>query len=159
MKATPPKTITPTDTEIINVLIEDANGDSQVKIEGGSGTYQIWKLPNSTPNINFQTGTLLATTTSLTYRFIGEDGFKLFLYDTGTLYGDSVSKSKGNYLVALFFGPQVQLAQSAEVTLINQIVNELKLKLDTNLDVKVSTRLADADFIDPLTLPQFIALK
>jgi hypothetical protein len=151
MKATPPKTITPTDTEIINVLIEDANGDSQVKIEGGSGTYQIWKLPNSTPNVDFQTGTLLTTTTSLTYRFIGEDGFKLFLYDTGTLYGDSVSKSKGNYLVALFFGPQVQLAQSAEVTLINQIVNELKLKLDTNLDAKVSTRLADADYIDPAT--------
>jgi len=140
MKATPPKTITPTDTEIINVLIEDANGDSQVKIEGGSGTYQIWKLPNSTPNVDFQTGTLLTTTSNLTYRFIGEDGFKLFIYDTGTLYGDSVSMSKGNYLVALFFGAQVQLAQSAEVTQINQKVNELSLKVDTNLDVKVSTR-------------------
>ncbi len=154
MKATPPKTITPNDTEQINVLIEDANGDSQVKVEGGSGTYQIWKLPNSTPNIDFQTGTLLTTTTNLTYRFIGEDGYKLFLYDTGTLYGDSVSKSKGTYKVALFFGPQVQLAQSAEVTLINQIVNELKLKLDTNLDAKVSTRLADADYIDPATPEQ-----
>jgi hypothetical protein len=140
MKATPPKTITPTDTEIINVLIEDANGDSQVKIEGGSGTYQIWKLPNSTPNVDFQTGTLLTTTSNLTYRFIGENGFKLFIYDTGTLYGDSVSMSKGNYLVALFFGSQVQLAQSAEVTQINQKVNELALKVDTNLDVKVSTR-------------------
>jgi hypothetical protein len=62
MKATPPKTITPTDNELINVLIEDANGDSQVSILGGDNLgYELWKVTTATATDDYATGTLLTT--------------------------------------------------------------------------------------------------
>ena len=85
---------------------------------------------------------------------------------------------KGFYTVGLFQGEeQIDLAQVNEVYEVLDKVNELVLKINSDLDVKVSTRLADADYIEPdnttigqiktkvdaqkkpLTLPQFIALK
>jgi hypothetical protein len=63
---------------------------------------------------------------------------------------------KGSYEQAFYVGNQIQLATDAP-QLLSTIdkLDELTLKVDTNLDVKVSTRLADADYIDPAT-PQTV---
>jgi hypothetical protein len=158
MKATPPKTITPTDTEIINVLIEDASGDSQVSILGGDNLgYELWKVTTATPTDNYATGTLLTTlaTNALPYRFIGISGFDIVGRDTSSGVRRRSSMLKGSYEQAFYVGNQIQLATDAP-QLLSTIdkLDELTLKVDTNLDVKVSTRLADADYIDPATAQQ-----
>jgi hypothetical protein len=159
MKATPPATITPTDTEIINVLIEDANGDSQVSILGGDNLgYELWKVTTATPTDNYATGTLLTTlaTNALPYRFIGISGYDIVGRDTSSGVRRRSSMLKGSYEQAFYVGNQIQLATDAP-QLLSTIdkLDELTLKVDTNLDVKVSTRLADADYIDPAT-PQTV---
>ena len=149
MKATPPKTITPTDTEIINVLIEDANGDSQVSILGGDNLgYELWKVTTATPTDNYATGTLLTTLANNTepYRFIGISGFDIVGRDTSSGVRRRSSMLKGTYEQAFYVGNQIQLATDAP-QLLSTIdkLDELTLKVDTQKD--------------PLTLPQFIALK
>jgi hypothetical protein len=153
MKATPLKTITPTDTEIINVLIEDANGDSQVRLLGGDNLgYEIWKVTTATPTDNYATGTLLATlTTNATpFRFIGISGFDIVGRDVSSGVRRRTSMLKGTYEQAFYVGNQIQLATDApQLIENNQKLDELILKVDTNLDVAVSTRLAEIDFIEP----------
>jgi hypothetical protein len=149
MKATPPKTITPTDTEIINVLIEDANGDSQVSILGGDNLgYELWKVTTATPTDNYATGTLLTTLANNTapYRFIGISGFDIVGRDTSSGVRRRSSMLKGSYEQAFYVGNQIQLATDApQLQENNDKLDELILKIDTQKD--------------PLTLPQFIALK
>jgi hypothetical protein len=149
MKATPPKTITPTDTEIINVLIEDANGDSQVSILGGDNLgYELWKVTTATPTDNYATGTLLTTlaTNALPYRFIGISGYDIVGRDTSSGVRRRSSMLKGTYEQAFYVGNQIQLATDApQLQENNDKLDELILKIDTQKD--------------PLTLPQFIALK
>jgi hypothetical protein len=149
MKATPPKTITPTDTEIINVLIEDANGDSQVSILGGDNLgYELWKVTTATATDNYATGTLLTTlaTNALPYRFIGISGFDIVGRDVSSGVRRRSSMLKGTYEQAFYVGNQIQLATDApQLQENNDKLDELILKIDTQKD--------------PLTLPQFIALK
>lgn len=153
MKATPPKTITPTDTEIINVLIEDANGDSQVSILGGDNeSYEIWKIPTTTATDDYATGTLLATLPDNTtpFRFIGISGFDLVGRDTSSGVRRRSSMLKGSYEQAFYVGNQIQLATDAPQLLENNLkLDELILKVDTNLDEKISTRLAEIDYVAP----------
>lgn len=149
MKAIPPKTITPTDTEIINVLIEDANGDSQVEILGGDNLgYQLWKVTTATATDDYATGTLLTTlaNNSVPYRFIGISGFDIVGRDTSSGVRRRTSMLKGSYEQAFYVGNQIQLATDApQLQENNDKLDELILKIDTQKD--------------PLTLPQFIALK
>jgi hypothetical protein len=149
MKATPPKTITPTDTEIINVLIEDANGDSQLSILGGDNLgYELWKVTTATATDDYATGTLLATlaTNALPFRFIGISGFDIVGRDTSSGVRRRSSMLKGTYEQAFYVGNQIQLATDApQLQENNDKLDELILKIDTQKD--------------PLTLPQFIALK
>jgi hypothetical protein len=57
---------------------------------------------------------------------------------------------KGVYNQAFYVGDQIQLATDApQLIENNQKLDELILKVDTNLDAKVSTRLADADYVEP----------
>jgi hypothetical protein len=57
---------------------------------------------------------------------------------------------KGVYNQAFYVGDQIQLATNApQLEENNQKLDELILKTDTNLDVKVSTRLAAADYVAP----------
>jgi hypothetical protein len=153
MKATPPKTITPTDTEIINVLIEDANGDSQLSILGGDNLgYELWKVTTATATDDYATGTLLTTlsTNALPYRFIGVSGFDIVGRDVSSGVRRRSSMLKGTYTQAFYVGDQIQLATNApQLIENNEKLDELILKVDTNLDVAVSTRLADADYIEP----------
>jgi hypothetical protein len=153
MKATPPKTITPTDTEIINVLIEDANGDSQLSILGGDNLgYELWKVTTATATDDYATGTLLATlaTNANPFRFIGLSGFDIVGRDVSSGVRRRSSMLKGSYEQAFYVGNQIQLATDAP-QLLDTIdkLDELTLKVDTNLDVKVSTRLAAVDYVEP----------
>jgi hypothetical protein len=149
MKATPPKTITPTDTEIINVLIEDANGDSQLSILGGDNLgYELWKVTTATATDDYATGTLLATLANNTapYRFIGISGYDIVGRDVSSGVRRRSSMLKGTYEQAFYVGNQIQLATDApQLQENNDKLDELILKIDTQKD--------------PLTLPQFIALK
>jgi hypothetical protein len=153
MKATPPKTITPTDTEIINVLIEDANGDSQVSILGGDNLgYELWKVTTATATDDYATGTLLTTlaTNAAPYRFIGISGFDIVGRDVSSGVRRRSSMLKGTYTQAFYVGDQIQLATNApQLIENNEKLDELILKVETNLDVAVSTRLAEIDFIAP----------
>jgi hypothetical protein len=59
---------------------------------------------------------------------------------------------KGTYDQAFYVGNQIQLATDApQLQENNDKLTELILKVDTNLDVAVSTRLADADYVEPAT--------
>lgn len=155
MKATPPATITPTDTEIINVLIEDANGDSKVTILGGDNLgYELWKVTSATATDDYATGTLLTTlsTNANPYRFIGISGFDMVGRDISSGVRRRSSMLKGSYTQAFYVGNQIQLATDApQLEENNQKLSEVITKLDAKLDVAISTRLADADYIDPAT--------
>jgi hypothetical protein len=61
-------------------------------------------------------------------------------------------KFGSNGTIPLFYGAEVQLAQSAEVIAI-------KAAVDQYLDATISSRLAAANYTQPLTTPQFLALK
>jgi hypothetical protein len=156
MKATPPKTITATDTEIINVLIEDANGDSKLSILGGDNLgYELWKVTTATATDDYATGTLLTTLANNTqpYRFIGISGYDIVGRDVSSGVRRRSSMLKGTYEQVFYVGTQIQLATDAPQLIdTNNKIDELILKIDTDLDVKVSTRLAAADY--DATTPQ-----
>lgn len=158
MKATPPATITPTDTEIINVLIEDANGDSKLSILGGDNLgYELWKVTTATATDDYATGTLLTTLPDNTqaFRFIGISGYDIVGRDISSGVRRRSSMLKGSYEQAFYVGNQIQLATDApQLQENNDKLSEVILKLDTKLDVAISTRLADADYIDPATPQQ-----
>lgn len=158
MKATPPKTITPTDSEIINVLIEDANGDSKLEILGGDNLgYELWKVTTATATDDYATGTLLTTlsTNANPYRFIGVSGFDIVGRDISSGVRRRSSMLKGTYEQAFYVGNQIQLATDApQLIETNNKIDELILKIDTELDVPISTRLAAADYVDPTTPQQ-----
>jgi hypothetical protein len=149
--ATPPATITPQTTETITANIEDGNGDSSVTIQGGSGDFTLWKITNATPEANYATGTNLGNVTNTTYRFLQADGFKIVIVDNVTGYRIPVSMSKGIYIKGLFFGDQVQLAQSAEVTQINGKVDVLQTDIGNimdNFDISTDSLAAISDAVD-----------
>jgi hypothetical protein len=127
--ATPPATVTAQTTEVITANIEDGNGDSSVTIQGGSGDFTLWKITNATPEADYATGTNLGNVTNTTFRFLHADGYKIVIVDNVTGYRIPVSMSKGVYTKGLFFGDQVQLAQSAEVTQINTKVDIMQIGL------------------------------
>jgi hypothetical protein len=151
--ADPPATITANTNEIINVLIEDANGDSKLNILGGDNLgYELWKVTTATPTDDYATGTLLTTLPDNIngYRFIGISGFDIVGRDISSGVRRRSSMLKGVYNQAFYVGDQIQLATNApQLEENNQKLDELILKTDTNLDVKVSTRLAAIDYVAP----------
>jgi hypothetical protein len=158
MKATPPATITPTDNEIISVLIEDANGDSRLNILGGDNIgYQLWKVPTTTATDDYATGVLLATlaTNALPYRFIGISGFDIVGRDVSSGVRRRTSMLKGVYNQAFYVGNQIQLSTDApQLIENNEKLSEVILKLDTKLDVAVSTRLEGSAYTNAPTTSQ-----
>jgi hypothetical protein len=123
--ATPPRLVTAATTEVITAAIEDGAGDSSVTIQGGSGNFTLWKLANATPEADYATGTDLGDVGNVTFRFLNDPGFKIVIVDNVTGYRITCPMDKGVYVRGLFFGDQVQLAQSAEVTQINTKVDIL----------------------------------
>ena len=151
--ADPPATVTANTNEIITVLIEDANGDSKLNILGGDNLgYELWKVTTATATDDYATGTLLTTLPDNIngYRFIGISGFDIVGRDISSGVRRRSSMLKGVYNQAFYVGDQIQLATNApQLEENNQKLDELILKTDTNLDVKVSTRLAAADYVEP----------
>jgi hypothetical protein len=149
IKTNPPATIEPVTTEQINVLIEDANGDSKLNILGGDNEgYELWKVTNATPTDDYEDGELLTTLADNTesFRFIGITGFAIVGRDVSSGVRRRSSMEKGVYNQAFYVGDQIQLATDApQLIENNQKLDELILKVDTQKK--------------PLTLPQFIALK
>jgi len=138
---TPPETIEANTTEVITCPIEDANGDSSLTIQGGSGNFTLWKISNATAEDDYATGTNLGSVGNVTFRFLQAPGFKIVVRDNTTSFRQVVSMDKGIYTTGLFFGDQVQLAQSAEVTLINNKVDVIGVDLVTiNNGVKKASK-------------------
>lgn len=123
---TPPATLTANTTEVITIQIEDANGDSQVSINGGDGTFQLWKVTTATATNDYATGTLLATVGNGIYRFIGVAGFDIVGVDVNSNIRRRSSMAKGIYTQAFYVGDQIQLAQAPQV-----IENGIKLDVLT----------------------------
>jgi hypothetical protein len=96
-----------------------------VTIQGGSGNFTLWKLANAVPEADYATGTNLGNVANVTFRFLNAPGFKIVIVDNVTGYRITCPMDKGIYIRGLFFGDQVQLAQSAEVTQINTKVDIL----------------------------------
>jgi hypothetical protein len=128
--ANPPATITANTTEVITIVIEDANGNSQVTINGGDGEFELWKVTTSTPTADYATGTLLDTVGNGVYRFIGVTGFDIVGVDTNSNIRRRSSMAKGIYTQAFYVGDQIQLAQAPEVTEINTKVDILQVEIE-----------------------------
>ena len=132
----PPATLTANTTEVITIAIEDANGNSQVTINGGDGNFELWKVTTSTPTADYATGTLLATVGNGIYRFIGVSGFDIVGVDTNSNIRRRTSMAKGIYTQAFYVGDQIQLAQAPQVDEILTKVEILQVDMD---DVKGKT--------------------
>jgi hypothetical protein len=88
-------------------------------------TFEVWKLADGVPEDQYATGTLLDTVGPGKFRFLGADGFKLVIRDQTTNYRVSVEAEKGVYTAEMFFGPAVQLANSATVELIYTLLQSM----------------------------------
>lgn len=132
----PPATLTANTTEVITIAIEDANGNSQVTINGGDGNFELWKVTTATATADYATGTLLATVGNGIYRFIGVSGFDIVGVDTNSNIRRRTSMAKGIYTQAFYVGDQIQLAQAPQVDEILTKVEILQVDMD---DVKGKT--------------------
>jgi hypothetical protein len=128
--ATPPATIAANTTEVITIAIQDANGDSQVSINGGDGEFELWKVTTATATADYATGTLLDTVTNGIYRFIGVDGFDIVGVDTNSNIRRRSSMAKGIYTQAFYVGDQIQLAQAPQVIENGVKLDVLKVELE-----------------------------
>ena len=109
-------TFTAFDTELIDIDVEDANGDSSASVQGTvGGLVDVWKCVNGTINADYATGTKIASNISAgKFRFTGTDGFKLIFYDKNSLLARDCSMSKGNYVLGwyVYDAPTGGLTQS-----------------------------------------------
>jgi hypothetical protein len=111
----PPATITANSTEVITIPIQDANGDSQLTINGGDGEFELWKVTTATATADYETGTLIDTVGNVIYRFLSAPGFDIVGVDTNSNIRRRSSMSKGIYTQAFYVGDQIQLAQAPQV--------------------------------------------
>jgi hypothetical protein len=129
--ATPPATWTAATNEVMSVEIEDANGDSSVNIEAsGVSTFEVWKITDATDPDDYATGELLDTVGIGKYRFLSANGYKMVIRDTTTNFRVVSEMEKGTYNAALFFGPDVQLAQAPTVDLIYTLLQTMDIDMD-----------------------------
>jgi hypothetical protein len=132
VKVDVPKTVTANATEVINVNIEDNNGDSTTEIKGVSGSLvDVWKCTNGTLNVDYATGTKISENIGAgKYRFIHQDGFKLIFFDKDTLMARDCSMSKGTYTLGWY------------------VYNNSQGGLDQNQSDKFETIFSKVDVID-----------
>jgi hypothetical protein len=125
-------TFTAYDTEVITVEIVDANGDSSLTIQGGSGSNEIWKVANGTPEDQYATGTLVAASVGTgKWRFTGTSGFYLLVRDKVKNNRDIASMLKGTYTIGLYAGKdQITVAQLPEVYELQDDMALVKLVLE-----------------------------
>jgi hypothetical protein len=151
IKATPPATITANSNEVISVEVIDANGDSSINIQGGSGNFSIFKFPIATTE--FPAGgideridpsyLITATAGNGKYRFTADALYNYVVLDNTQGNKANVPKedifnqewnilSQGGYVAGLFQGEdQIQLAQVNEVYEILSKVNNILIDTDS----------------------------
>lgn len=123
---------------ILQGSIEDLNGDSSLTIEGGSGNFTLWKIPTATSEDSFATGVNLGNFGNVTVRFTSASGFKIVVRDNTTGYRQVQSMTKGIYTIGMFFGSQVQIAESAEITYIKNKIDTLENYNDTTIKTNLT---------------------
>ena len=148
---TPPETIVANTTEVITVEIEDANGDSSINIQGGSGSFSIFKFPIATTDYPSggiderisPTNLITSTAGNGKYRFLADSLYNYMVLDNTQGNKSNVPKEntttsewnvliKGSYTAGLFQGEdQIQLAQVNEVYEILSKVNLIDVNLVT----------------------------
>jgi hypothetical protein len=134
-------TFTAYDTEVITVEIVDANGDSSLTIQGGSGSNEIWKVADGTPEDDYTTGTLVAASVgTCKWRFTGTSGFYLLVRDMVKNIRDTASMLKGTYTIGLYAGKdQITVAQLPEVYELQDDMALVKLVLEAMKGVGFDT--------------------
>ena len=129
--ATPPNTVEGVTNEIITADIEDGNGNSSVSLNGGDGTFELWKVPNTTSVDDYATGTLLGTVSNGKFRFLSQPGFAIVGRDITSNIRRRVLMDKGVYQMAFYVGEQIQLAQQPEVLTILERVQVLQVDVES----------------------------
>lgn len=135
--AAAPATVTADTNEVITANIEDANGNSSLEIQGGSGNFTLWKIPNATAEDDYATGVNLGTVGNVRFRFVAAPGYKIIVRDNTTGFRQLSPMDKGVYTAGLFFGGQVQLVQAPQV-----VENGVKLSV---LQVAVDALIASLE--------------
>jgi hypothetical protein len=129
-------TFTAFDNELINIDVEDANGDSSVNVQGTvGGLVDVWKCVNGTVNADFATGTKIASNISAgKFRFTGTSGFKLIFYDKNSLLARDCSMLKGNYTLGWYVYDQATggLTQSQNTDFATMVSKVNDLYADVN---------------------------
>jgi hypothetical protein len=129
-------TFTAFDNELINIDVEDANGDSSVNVQGTvGGLVDVWKCVNGTINADFATGTKIASNISAgKFRFTGTSGFKLIFYDKNSLLARDCSMLKGNYTLGWYVYDQATggLTQSQNTDFATMVSKVNDLYADVN---------------------------
>jgi hypothetical protein len=143
----PPATVIANTNEVITVEIEDANGDSSINIQGGSGSFSIFKFPIATTAYPSggdddrisPTNLITSTAGNGKFRFISDPLYNYMVYDNTQGNKSNIPKedkineewfeiSKGAYTAGLYQGEdQIALAQVNEVYDILARVNNLLL--------------------------------
>jgi hypothetical protein len=129
-------TFTAFDTEIINIDLEDAGGDSTATIAGTTGgLVDVWKCVNGTINADYATGTKIASNQSAgKFRFTGVDGYKLVFFDKKSLVAQDCSMSKGTYTVGwyIYTSPTGGLTQEQNINFANMVAKVNDIYSDVN---------------------------
>ena len=128
---TPPATLTADTNEVITVEIQDANGDSSLTIQGGSGSNEVWKVPDGTAEDDYATaGTKLADVSTGKWRFTGTTGYYLLVRDKVKNNRDTASMAKGAHTIGLYAGKsQITVAELPEVYQLQDDMAVVKLEL------------------------------
>jgi len=93
-------------------------------------TFEVWKITDATDPDDYATGELLDTVGIGKYRFLSASGYKMVIRDTTTNFRVVSEMEKGTYNAALFFGPDVQLAQAPTVELIYTLLQTMDIDMD-----------------------------
>lgn len=146
IKANPPATIIPNTTEVITVTIEDANGDSDCNIQGGSGSFSIFKFPIATTaypagGVDQRVNPAYLVNSNVgngKFRFIADPLYNYMVLDNTKGNKENIPTEnldpnswnilvKGSYVAGLYQGKsQIQLAQINEVYDIQSTVKVVK---------------------------------
>lgn len=148
------KTLTAAGSEVISADFEDANGDSALTINGGDGTFELWKISTATATADYATGTKLTSPTigNTRYRFTGVTGFDIVGVDINSNVRRRTSMTKGVYTQSFYVGDQIQLAQAPAVDDINTKVDLLQVDITAmkgaSFDPATDSLLAIRDAVD-----------
>ena len=146
IKANPPAIISAFSNEVITVTLEDGNGDSDCNIQGGSGSFSVFKFPiastsypaGGVDNRISPSNLVNSNVGNGKFRFIADPLYNYMVLDNTKGNKENIPAEnldpkswntliKGSYVAGLYQGKtQIQLAQINEVYDIQTTVKILK---------------------------------